>query len=192
MIGVYLRVSTEKQDYDSQRVEIERYLEGIGNPDHVVYAEKITGSLADRPEYTRMIEDAKAGKITHIVSYALDRVGRNPHKTLIDIISLFYEHSVEMTFVSQPELTKDKPMFITQLAIRADIAHIELQTIRKRIRSGLAAARKKGKRLGRPDTYNPQIKSSIIADIKKGVATRAIIDKYSISERTFYRLKKLA
>lgn len=105
-VALYTRVSTGYQiDKDSlpfQRKELSAYCE------HILHAEKTelfedagkSGKNTDRPAFQRMMKKVRAGEISHIVVYKIDRVSRN----LVDF-SLMYDElkKYRVTFISLNE-----------------------------------------------------------------------------------------
>jgi DNA invertase Pin-like site-specific DNA recombinase len=92
LIG-YARVSTLDQNLDMQV----RALEAAGC--EKVFAEKVTGTTADRPEYNKLKEFARDGHDT-IVVYKLDRLGRSL-RNLIDEMQLFHNRNIGFKSVQE-------------------------------------------------------------------------------------------
>ena len=189
MIGIYYRVSTERQEFTSQKNEIAKYLAKLGNPKHVIYEEKIS-SRKNRPEFNRMLKDANNGTITEIITYAFDRFGRDGKQSLLDLYAL-ESNGIKVSFASQSYLNEvgddDLRMVLSSLA--AYQAKKERDHISSRIKSGLAAARAKGVKLGRRCVDN-DIKIAVVLDLKQGLKIAQIAQKYSISDRTVQRIKQ--
>jgi site-specific DNA recombinase len=153
--AVYVRVSTEglkngrEQTTDSQLVDIEAYLKSKSITDFVVYQDLgISGTKRDRPELNRMIKDCKAGKISTVVVYKLDRLARSL-TNLIELVGLFQESNI--TFVSVKDgfdMTCASGRLLFQ--ILGAFAEFEASVTKERVLSGLASARSKGIILGRP------------------------------------------
>ena len=161
-IAIYYRVSTDKQDFDSQRETVGKWLADLPEakrPKEVLefVDEGISGKTTRRPGYQDMLAHAFARKIDTIVVYRLDRLSRNATHAIRIILDLD-EAGVAFISVTQPVLNlgHENPFRRTMLAAFAEIAEIERDTIVARVRSGLDAAKKRGVRLGPPTKVNPE------------------------------------
>ena len=76
IVAIYSRVSTGKQDYENQLLQLREFSKNKGWKVYEEYSETISGKEADRPEFKRMLEDASKRKFDAIVVWALDRFTR--------------------------------------------------------------------------------------------------------------------
>lgn len=154
-IGVYLRISTLDQSTDLQRTEIDEYIKtrGWGVPSY--YEDLgISGTTANRPSLKKMIADAQEGKLKVIICWKLDRLFRSLRE-LVNTIQLFKDYGVQfISLKDHIDLSTSQGRLLMQLL--GSFAEFEASLIRERVRAGLQAARKRGKRLGRPLSINPQ------------------------------------
>jgi DNA invertase Pin-like site-specific DNA recombinase len=176
-IAIYYRVSTDRQDLDSQKVAIERWLAELAKPPKHVYViqdEGLSGKNENRPGYREVIGLALSRKIDTIVVYRLDRLSRNATVAIKTLLELD-EYGVGFISVTQPVLNlgHTNPFRRTMLAAFAEIAEIERDTIVARVKSGLEAARKRGVTLGAPMKINSEL-------IEK--ATQLRLDGYSYKD----------
>jgi putative DNA-invertase from lambdoid prophage Rac len=152
--AVYLRVSTGKgaQKTDSQEYEVKRYCSARGWHDLEIYTDKMSGGKVSRPELDRMVQDMRAGKIARVVVYKLDRCGRSlTHLCLL--IDEMNRLGIPLVCTSQGiDTSENNPCAKFQLDVLKAVCEFERNLIRERVNSGLAAARAKGVRLGRPAT----------------------------------------
>lgn len=153
-IAIYYRVSTDRQDLDSQRVAVEKWISELPEKPKSVQIfqdEGISGKTMRRPGFSEMMRLAINGKIDTIVVYRLDRFSRNATDAIRTILEID-QHGVGFISVSQPVLNlgNENPFRRTLLAAFAEIAEIERETIVARVKSGLDAARKRGVKLGAP------------------------------------------
>ena len=165
-IAIYYRVSTDKQDLDSQKVAIDRWLaELVKAPKHVytIQDEGMSGKNENRPGYKEVMRLALDRKIDTIVVYRLDRLSRNATVAIKTLLELD-EYGCGFISVTQPVLNlgHSNPFRRTMLAAFAEIAEIERETIVARVRSGLEAAKRRGVTLGAP----VKIKDEVIEQIK--------------------------
>lgn len=167
VVAVYYRVSTDRQDLASQKLAVEKYLAEHGITDALVYADHgISGATTARPSYQRLKVDGKAGRFQQLVTYRIDRIGRNSTEAL-EFILMLSKWGVDFVSVTQPHLsTANNPFRNTMIAMMTDIAQIERDIIRERVNHGLAAAKARGVKLGAPPKLTP-------ADIELAEALRA-------------------
>jgi DNA invertase Pin-like site-specific DNA recombinase len=178
LIG-YARVSTIDQNLDMQI----KALEAAGC--EKIFAEKITGTKADRPEYNKLKEYARSGLDT-IVVYKLDRLGRSL-RNLIDEMRLFEIREIGFKSIQEniDTNTSGGKLFFH---IFASIAEFEKDIIKERTLSGLAAARSRGRLGGRP----PKLNANQIEMVKKLYHDKSnklddICEMFKISRITLYR-----
>lgn len=155
-VGIYYRCSTDRQDLDSQSITIEKWLQDLPEAKRpksvtVFKDEGMSGTHTRRPGFQAMLDAANSGKIDTIVVYKLDRFSRSA-TTAIRLLLSLDEVGVAFISVTQPVLNlgHENPFRRTMLAAFAEIAEIERDTIVARVKAGLAAAKKKGVKLGTP------------------------------------------
>src|SRR6516165_8963274 len=108
----------------------------------------MTGSTESRPALNRLLIDAKRRKFDAVLVYRYDRFARSLRQ-LVNALAEF--DALGIHFVSLHEgVDTTTPNGRLIFGIFASIAEFERELIRGRVRSGLAAARARGKRLGRP------------------------------------------
>jgi DNA invertase Pin-like site-specific DNA recombinase len=155
-VAIYYRVSTDKQDFESQRETITRWLDAL--PENkkpkdikVFMDEGISGKTTQRPGYQEMLRHAFEKRIDTIIVYKLDRLSRNATHAIKILLDLD-EVGVAFISVTQPVLNlgHENPFRRTMLAAFAEIAEIERETTVARVKSGLEAARRRGVKLGPP------------------------------------------
>ncbi|MGE0173468.1 MAG: recombinase family protein [Oligoflexales bacterium] len=193
-IGIYYRVSTEKQDLISQQTAVEKWLEDLPankrpKKTFEFKDEGISGKTSQRPGYQALLETAYAGKIDTIVTYRLDRISRNATEAIQTLLSL--DHAgVAFISVTQPVLNlgHENPFRRTMLAAFAEIAEIERETIVARVRAGLDAARKKGVKLGPPVKVNAEKQRLARAHREGGLSFREIAKIMDLSYGAVHKL----
>ena len=147
MIAIYARQSFDKKDSVSIEVQIEFCKNQFVNEEFKIYKDKgYSGGNINRPDFEKMIDDVKAGKIEKVIVYRLDRMSRS----LLDfanIIELFNEHNVE--FISSTEkFDTSTPIGRAMLNIIMVFAQLERETIQLRIRDAYYSQSKKGMYMG--------------------------------------------
>lgn len=151
-VVIYSRVSTDKQTTDSQLHEVRRYCERRGWSEAEEITDTASGSKTSRTGLDRLMAAVRRGKVDVIVCFKLDRLGRSLAH-LAQLIAEFQTHKVALVCTSQGiDTTNQNPAAQLQLNILCAVAEFEREIIRERVHAGLAAARQRGVKLGRPST----------------------------------------
>lgn len=193
-IAVYYRVSTDKQDLDSQKVAIERWIADLPKKPksvHVIQDEGISGKHENRPGYRELLGLAVQRKIDTIVVYRLDRLSRNATVAIKTLLELD-EYGVGFISVTQPVLNlgHSNPFRRTMLAAFAEIAEIERETIVARVRSGLEAAKKRGVVLGAPVKVTEDVVSRARELRAAGRSYKEIAEELEVSVGSIHKALK--
>lgn len=196
--AVYYRVSTDRQDLDSQKQAVEAWLKNLpGERKPKTLSEfkdeGISGSTTKRPGYQDLLAAAQAKKIDTIIVYRLDRFSRNASEAIKTLLSLD-EVGVGFISVTQPVLNlgHENPFRRTMLAAFAEIAEIERQTIVTRVKAGLEAARQRGVTLGQPKKTDAKQEELILAMRQEGKSLRNIAKELELSYGTIQKIVKQA
>lgn len=191
-IAIYYRVSTDKQDLESQKHGVSKWLSELKTPPNKVldFADcGISGKTDRRPGLQAMLRTAYRGNVDTIVVYRLDRLSRNASSAIRTILSLD-ESGVAFISVTQPVLNlgHENPFRRTMLAAFAEIAEIERETITARVKSGLEAARKRGVRLGRPMKITQDVMYQVRLKRQSGDTIRDIAQNLDLSVGTVCKI----
>ena len=148
--AIYARVSTHNgQNPEMQLGELRNYCERRGWEIAGEYVDVgVSGSKEHRPALDRLLRDSRKRLVDAVVVYRYDRFARSLRQ-LVNSLEEF--RALGIDFVSIHEgVDTSTPNGRLVFGIFASIAEFERELIRDRVRSGLAAARVRGKRLGRP------------------------------------------
>ena len=151
------------------------------------YVDKgVSGAKDRRPALDRLVADAMRRGFDVLVVWRLDRLGRN----LRHLVTLLDElHAVGVSFVSLGEgIDCTTPAGRLQLHVLAALAEFERGRIAERVKAGLAQARRRGKRLGRPPTRISEADLQRTADLSVRDAAREI----GVSATVLYRARVVA
>jgi DNA invertase Pin-like site-specific DNA recombinase len=140
----YARVSTEDQHLGAQRSALRA--EGCEK----IFAEKITGTSHNRPKLQAALSSLNAGDV--LVVWKLDRLGRSLQH-LIGIVQQLEQREIGFHSLSDNIDTRSSGGKLLFHVLGA-IAEFEAALISERTKAGLAAARERGKRIGRPRCLN--------------------------------------
>lgn len=144
----YLRVSTSAQTDAGQAHEVERYLAAQGIEAAEYYRDQASGANLKRPEFERLQSDVLAGKVHTVVVYKLDRLARSLRDG-VAVLCDWLAQGVRIVSVTQQfDFAGATGKLIASVLLA--IAEMERDAIAERTVAGLAAARARGVRLGRP------------------------------------------
>lgn len=177
MIVGYARVSTQDQNLQLQLDALEK----AGCIE--IFEEKKTGTKKDRPALNEMLKMLRAGD--RVVVYKLDRISRST-KHLIELVELFEDKGVEFVSV-QDNIDTSTAMGRFFFRIMASIAELERDIISERTKSGLAAARARGRNGGRPVADAKKVQLAIKMYESKDYSINQIVQATGISQATLYR-----
>lgn len=174
----YARVSTEDQHLDLQRDALLRAECAL------IYEEKISGKDAQRPELAQCIKALRPGDT--LVVWRLDRLGRSL-KDLVQIITDLERNGIHFESIGEKIETVTATGKL-QFHVFAALAEFERSLIKERTLAGLASARARGRRGGRPPKLNEkQIRTiqSLLRDPDTCVAE--VARDYGVSRTTIYK-----
>jgi DNA invertase Pin-like site-specific DNA recombinase len=189
MIYGYVRVSTRDQNEERQLIAMDSY----GVDPKCVFVEKQSGKDFERPIYKRLLKKLKSGDT--LVIKSIDRLGRNYDEILEQWRIITKEKNVGIVVLDMPLLDTSKNRDLTGtliadivLQLLSYVAQNERENIKKRQAEGIAAAKAKGVRFGRPKKEVPDDFAKIVkAWEDKRVHLSDVLKKCNISEATFYR-----
>lgn len=169
----YIRVNTDKQDLEKQR----HLLLDYAQRNQLLVNEFIHAEASSRKDTKDRRIDELLTKLTKgdmLLVAELSRLGRSMLETL-NVINELSQNGISIVFIRQPELSTIGTHSKLLLAIYSYFAEVEREYISMRTKQGLAAARAKGKLLGRPkgsrsknrilDPYREQIKEYLQMDL---------------------------
>lgn len=203
-VVVLARVSTNKQDYDRQIIELTDYCNRVGWEVANVFANKVSGAKAveERAEIVDMIEYVRTNAIRRVVVLEISRLGRNTLEAL-KVIQTLNENGVSLYIKNYNLETlnpdgKPNPVASLITTILLEIASMERLTIQERMASGrdkyIAKCRETGVKMGRPSSYrksDEEYKEQYpkeISLLRKGISLRNI---YAITGTSVGTLRKL-
>jgi len=184
--AIYARVSTTDQSCARQLSDLEAFAlraeyEVIG-----VFKETASGMKANRTERNRVIELAQAREIDAVLVTELSRWGRST-QDLLSTLNRLASWNVSVVAMSGMTFELNTPHGHMMATILAGIAQFERDLISERVKSGLAAARAKGRRLGRRPGYRPKsdrLAPKALAFVEAGRSYRWIARELGISKNT--------
>ena len=185
----YVRVSSTDQNEDRQMLALAER----GISPKCIYMDKQSGKSFDRPKYLDLKKALQEGDLLYI--HSIDRLGRNYEEIQNQWRILTKEIGVDICVMDMPLLDtrngKDlMGTFIADLVLQilSFVAESERSNIRKRQEEGIAAAKRRGVRFGRPEVVLPENFSDIVRRWEEGEITPTeAIKQCKVSKSTFYR-----
>ena len=176
----YARVSTQDQNLERQIDALNAY--GIDR----LYQEKMTGTRQHRPELDAMLSRLEEGDT--VVVESLSRLGRST-KDLLTLIDLFESKKVKLVSLKEniDTSTSTGRLLITVLSA---LSQFERDVIVERTNEGLAAARARGRKGGRPKVADTKIRQALKLYDTKQYSLKEIESLTGVKASTLYRRLK--
>lgn len=153
----YIRVSSHDQNEDRQLIALHE----VGVQDADIYIDKQSGKDFERPQYKRLLRKLKRGDLLYVKS--IDRLGRNYTEILEQWRILTKDKGIDIVVLDMPLLDtrRGKDLMGTFLSdivlqVLSFVAENERVNIRQRQAEGIAAAKARGVRFGRPPAPLPE------------------------------------
>lgn len=182
--AIYLRVSTEHQSTDMQRHDLLKYCDLHGISEYEIYSDTYTGTKSSRPEFDRVIAKCRAGEIDRLIVWKFDRLSRR----LRDFLNLMHELSgLGVAVISfKDSFDMSTPMGKAMAQMLLILSELEVENIRERTRAGMAAARARGKQIGRARTHLFSL-TDVFSRRARGERISDIARSYGMSRSQLYR-----
>ena len=180
-VAIYARVSTTNgQNPEMQLLDLREYASRRGWEVFAEYVDNgVSGAKESRPELNRLMADAHRRHFDLVLCWKIDRFGRSL-KHLVNALADLDSYGI--AFVSlRDNLDLSTPSGRLMFQIIGAMAEFERALIRERVRAGLAHARSKGKRLGRPKVVVDAAR--ITALRASGASWRAISEQMRVGDR---------
>ena len=191
----YARISTGKQKTDRQIDILEKY-----NLDRI-YADVVTGSKFDRPEYQKLTEEIlREGDELFVKE--VDRLGRNKRETLEELRKLKQKGviirilEIPSTLTLRNNETEQNKLMLEMInnmliEMYTTFAQVELEKIRTRTKEALAAKKNRGETLGRPRVELPKNFKKVYRQYKnRDITAVQAMKLLDLKKTTFYKLVK--
>ncbi len=188
----YVRVSSSDQNEDRQMIALKQ----MGLKERCIFIDKQSGKDFLRPNYQKMLKRLRGGDLLYVLS--IDRLGRNYKEIVEQWRILTKKIGIDICVLDMPLLDtrngKDlMGTFIADLVLQilSFMAENERENIRKRQEQGIAAAKAKGVKFGRPQIPMPADFVKIITAWNDGsISAQEAACASNMSRATFYRKAK--
>ncbi|MHA2642936.1 MAG: recombinase family protein [bacterium JZ-2024 1] len=188
--AIYARVSTPTQSPEHQLLALREYAERRGWGVVKEYVDVASGAKESRPALNALMQDARRRKFDCVLVWKFDRFARSV-KHLVCALEEFQR--IGVGFLSLTEgVDMYTPIGRAMYAIIAAMAQLERDLIAERVRSGMIAAKKAGKSLGRPKEYGDEALEKCEALRRLGLSIREIARETGVpkSSVSLYLQKK--
>ena len=188
----YVRVSSQDQNEDRQMIAMRE----IGVQDSMIFLDKQSGKDFNRPQYQEMVSKFQEGDLLYVLS--IDRLGRSYKEIQEQWQILTKEKMIDICVMNMPLLDtrqyKDlMGTFIADLVLQilSFVSQMERDNIRQRQAEGIAAAKAKGVRFGRPQKETPPGFDEMFMSWKTGnIKLDEAIQMSGVCKSTFFRMVK--
>lgn len=186
----YIRVSTREQNEIRQLVVMKNF----GVPSENIFIDKQSGKDFNRPAYIELIQSLKPNDT--LVIKSIDRLGRNFYEILEQWRVITIEKQAAVVVLDMPLLdTRNRQGDLTNqlistlaLQILSYVAQIEREFIRQRQAEGIAAAKVRGIKFGRPTKKKPKNYASVFNDWRNGkISAREAGRRLNVDYKTFLK-----
>jgi DNA invertase Pin-like site-specific DNA recombinase len=198
---IFVRVSSKKQEYERQISDLQQVVKLRDYNLVEIITEKISGAkrTASRPAFQKLLALAKAGAIENVLVTEVTRLGRNTREVvnaiedLIEVGVNIYIHNYKLDTIVNG---KRNPIAQFLTTILAEVGRLEREFMIERTRSGLAQARRDGKKLGRPVGSSKPAAQFLDQNqkaaklLKKGRSIREVAKLSGISINTTLKVKR--
>ena len=198
MIYAYARVSSESQSLERQIAALTPYI----TDSRCLITDKASGKDFDRKGYRMLVGTAETMPLLHegdtLVITSLDRLGRDYEAIRKEYAHITQELGVDIKILDMPILDSCKEQglekrFLASLVLEvlAFNAAKERESIKRRQAEGIACAKARGQRFGRPTIAKPSNWQEVTTDWKNGIITaKEAMSRLNLKPNTFYRLQK--
>src|SRR6202040_884317 len=163
--AIYTRKSTEHNldlefnSLDAQREACEAYIKSQAHEGWRLVPGRyddggLSGASLDRPALQKLLADVRAGKVTLVVVYKVDRLTRSL-ADFAKLVELFDQHGVSFVSITQSFNTTSSMGRLT-LNVLLSFAQFEREIIGERVRAKIAASKRKGLWVGGPPPWIPK------------------------------------
>ncbi len=191
MIYGYIRVSTRDQNTDRQLIALKEY--GIKSEN--ILTDKMSGKDFNRPAYRRLLKRIHKGDC--LVIKSIDRLGRNYKDIIKQWQHITKDIGADIKVLDMPILDtrQHKDLlgtFISDMVLQllSYVAENERVNIKQRQAEGIAAAKERGVKFGRPTTYDIEKYVPIFAQVKtKELTPKQAMERIGCCQSTYYRIQ---
>lgn len=149
-VGIYVRVSTDRQEADNQLIQLREFCKKKGFEVYWEYVDVISGKYNSRPQFNRLFEDAHKALFDIVLFWDLSRFSRAGTSYTIQRLEELQRLGIDWISYQEKYISTMGEFKDVLISLLATVAKIERQKISERTKAGLERIKKQGKKLGRP------------------------------------------
>ncbi len=188
-VAIYARVSTDGQSVDNQLRELAAVAERHGWEVAATYTDEgVSGAKGRdrRPGFDALCEAVARREVDAVAAWSVDRLGRSLQH-LVGFLEELRAKGVDL-YLHVQGLDTSTPAGRAMFQMLGVFSEFERSMIQERVRAGLARARARGRRLGRPPALTPRQCRRLHQDRAEGMSLRALARKYGTTAPTVRRV----
>ncbi len=193
-VALYVRVSTDGQTVQNQLGELHLVAERHGWQITQVYADEgISGTKGreGRPEFDKLLKAIARKQVDMVAAWSVDRLGRSL-RDLVSLLSDLQAKGVDL-FLLQQGLDTSTPSGRAMFQMLGVFSEFEAAMIRDRVRAGVARAKLRGTKSGRPigrPEITPEIKAAIEKELFRGRGILSVAKEFRAGTGTVSKIAK--
>ena len=188
----YVRVSTQNQNTDRQLIALREH----GISEENILIDKMSGKDFNRPAYRRLLKKLRKGDC--VVVKSIDRLGRSYKDIIKQWQYITKEIGADICVIDMPLLDTSRHRdligtFVSDMVLQilSYVSENERVNIRQRQAEGIAAAKERGVRFGRPKKYTEEQFMTVYEKVKNQEITyKQAMWELGCCESTYYKMKK--
>jgi len=182
-IALYARVSTSEQTVEPQLHALRQYASTRG-ADATEYVDAgVSGAKDRRPALDRLLADARRRRFDVLVVTKLDRLARST-RHLVNLAAELEALGIDLVVLDQ-SIDTSTPSGRFLFHTLSAVAELERDLIRERTRAGMAAAKRRGSRIGRPVAALDEVK--LVRGLRSGASVSALARDLGVARSTLRR-----
>ncbi len=171
-VAIYARCSTSEQTVDLQLDQLMDYAKARELEIVETYVDEgVSGAREKRPALDRLLADAHRRRFEAVLVWKLDRLGRSLSH-LIRVVEQLGTLGVDLVSLGDAGLDTTGPSGRLLFHVMGAVAEFERELIRERTVAGMAAAKRRGIRVGRPRVHVPVAKARLM--LEQGLSRREV------------------
>ena len=183
-VAIYARVSTQDQHLDPQLAPLRAYAERRG-AEAVPFTDKASGARARRPGLDALLDACRRREVEAVVIVKLDRLARSV-RHLCEVVAELDSLGIALVALDQAIDTRSASGRLLIHTLGA-VAEFERELVVERTKAGLAAARRRGARLGRRPSLDPRGRARARRMRASGQSLRHIASVLGVGKSTVAR-----
>ena len=183
-IALYARVSTSDQHPEIQLHALRQYAAARGVEAEEYVDAAVSGAKDRRPALDRLLADARRRKVSAVIVAKLDRLARSV-RHLTTLAAELAALGVDLVVLDQ-SIDTGTPSGRLLFHVLGSIAEFERDLIRERTAAGMRAARRRGKRIGRPEIIIDRM--TLLRGVREGATVSVLARRLGVSRGTVRKL----